>query len=273
MCLTSALITGALFTGLCLWSASSYAQLNMGISAGEDQVSASRLRSALWLQTGISAGTLQFQSREASLKARVDALPVLLIGGDLWGSESYGLSFNTELGLGSDLDIPILADGQTLSYNHNHSLISGRHRWHLSPRDDAPALSLGFGLRWVTEDVPPQRPTYFVDRLALGPSLLLGFDMPLTDQLSLAIGAAYSRHLIVREDPADSGEPGGSSLISTQAQLSFMFNELIGVVAQGRYRLETVDFNGFGTRASGVNSGQADRSFWGVTIGAQLALK
>lgn len=256
-----------------VWSSPLYAQLNMGISEGEDQVSVARLRSALWLAPGVRGGSLQFTSGEVNIKARVDALPIIELGGDLWGTESYGLMFRAELGLGSELDIPILNDGQTLSFNQSHALFGGRYRWHFSESERAPALDLGLGLRWHTEDVPPQRPTYFVDRMTLGPALLLGFQLPISERLSSAINLAYSRHLLIREDPADSGEPVNSSAISAQAQVSMMFTELLGLVLQGQYLIEQVEFNGFGTRASGVKDGRSERDFWSASVGLKVSIR
>lgn len=266
-------LIGSLLLLLTGWAAPLYAQLNMGISEGEDQVSVARLRSALWITTGLSAGSLKFQSSEVSVKARVDALPIITLGGDLWGTESYGVMFRSELGLGAQLEIPALQDDQTLSYNHNHTLFGGRYRWHLTDSERAPALDVGLGLRWQTENVPLQRPTYFVDRLTLGPALILGFQLPFTEQLSASIGGAYSRHLLMREDPADSGEMVGSSALSVQGQLSLMFSALLGVTIQGGYRLDHVEFNGFGTRASGVEDGRSDRGFWSASVGLKLAIR
>lgn len=268
----SVLTFALLMSCLSLWSTALYAQLNMGISEGEDQVSVARLRSALWLQTGMSAGSITFQSDEVSIKARIDALPILQVGGDLWGTESYGVMFQSELGLGSKLDIPFLNDGQTLSYNHYHTVLGGRYRWHLSANELAPALDFGLGLRWQSENVPLQKPTYFVDRMTLGPALMLGFHMPFTEKLSMALGAAYSRHLIIREDPADSGEPVGADALSAYGQFSFMLTSLLGLMIQGQYRTDHVDFEGFGTRASGVRYGQSERSFWGASLGIKLAI-
>ena len=266
-------LIGSLLLSLTGWAAPLYAQLNMGISEGEDQVSVARLRSALWITTGLSAGSIHFQSSDVSIKARVDALPVVALGGDLWGTESYGVMFRSELGLGAQLEIPALQDDQTLSYNHTHTLLGGRYRWHLTEGERAPALDLGMGLRWQTESVPLQRPTYFVDRLTLCPAVTLGFQLPLTDQLSASIGGAYSRHLLIREDPADSGEMVGSSALSVQGQVSFMFSALLGVTLQGGYRLDHIEFDGFGTRASGVEDGRSDRGFWNASAGLKVAIR
>jgi len=256
-----------------LWMGASLAQLNMGISAGEDQVPHSRLRSALWLGAGASGGSLSFRSNEVSVKAKVAALPAIYLGGELWSSESYGLSFVSELGLGAQLELPALVSNQELSYNHNHSLISGHYRWHLGERALAPALELGLGLRWQTESVAVQRPTIFTDRLALGPALSLGFQLPFTEQLSSAVSAAYSQHLIFREDPADSGTPADSSVLSFRAQFNLMFSAIFGLTIQGHYRLDQVDFDGFGTRISGVRDGASERGIWGASLGLRVAIR
>ena len=265
------------FTLSALWAwglaSSASAQLTMGLSEGEDQAPQERLRSALWAQLGVSAGRLEMTSSQVALKARVDALPTLVLGADLWTTEQLGLMARAELGLGAQLDIPMLEGEQTFSFNQQRALAGARYRWHLSEQRHAPSLELGLGAHLLREAVPPQRPTYFTERLSLGPALLISAALPVSSDLLITTLGALSRPLIVREDPADSGELEGGYTLSGQLQLAYLLTETWGINAQLDYTLDAARYQGFGTRGLGVINAETQQTSWGLSVGVRVAVK
>lgn len=249
------------------------AQLTMGLSEGEDQAPQERLRSALWAHLGVSAGRLEMTSSQVALKARVDALPTFVIGADLWTTEQFGLMARAELGLGAQLDLPMLEGDQTFSFNQQHALAGARYRWHLSEQRYAPSFELGLGARLQRESVPPQRPTYFTERLTLGPALLISAALPVSPSVLITTLGALSQPLIVREDPADSGELEGGYTLSGQLQLAYLFTETWGVNAQLDYTLDAAHYRGFGTRGLGVINAETHQTNWGISLGVRVSVK
>lgn len=271
----SHLLTLALCLGLTslITTSAAHAQLNMGISEGQDQVPQARLRSSLWAQLGVSAGYVRLTSDEVSLKARIDALPTLNLGADLWSDEHLGLMMRASVGLGAELELPMLQSQQTFSFNQHHALMGARYRWYSSESLDALSFELGLGLRYQQDSVPPQRPTYFVDRLSLGPTVMMSSSLPLSDALSVQLLTALSRPVILREDPADSGELSGGYALSAQAQVWYDLSALWSLMLQADYGRDVTSYEGFGTRGLGVNDAESEQASWGVALGARAHIK
>jgi hypothetical protein len=224
--------------------------------------------SGVWLGAGVSNGRLQLSSAQAVVQGRVDLMPMVLMGADLWTSEEYGVMVRGSFGLNAQLTLPPEYGAQSLAYRQHHALIGALRRWHLSDAPSAMTLSAGLGLRAQIDETPPQRPTYLVNRAALGPALLLGATLPLSDALWLSGRASASTHVLVREDPADSGGLGSSLALEAAVEGCLRLSAALAVVLDVEWRRDQVSFTGFGTRALGVYDAETMQIFW--TAGAAL---
>jgi hypothetical protein len=242
--------------------------VDVGLTSGLDAIPAERLRSGVWLGAGVSAGRLQLDSAQAVVQGRVDVMPMVLLGADLWTSEEYGFLVRGSFGLNAQLTLPPVYGEQSLAYRQHHVLMGALRRWHLSDAPDAITLSAGLGLRAQVDETPPQRPTYLVDRAALGPAALLGVMVPVSGALWLNGRASASTHVLVREDPADSGALDSSLALEAALEVCARVSEALSVVVDVEWRRDQVSFVGFGTRAVGVYDAQTDQIFW--TAGAAL---
>lgn len=260
-----------------VWGNDARAQVDVGLTAGLDEVPAARLRSGAWVGAGASGGRLALRSAQAGVAARVDLMPTLLLGADLWTSEEYGLLLRGSVGLNAPLALPPEYGDQELSFRQSHALVGALRRWHLSAAPDALAISAGVGLRAQVEETPPQRPTYLVDRLALGPAALLGVTAPLSSSLTLGGRASASTHVLVQEDPADSGAlsggPLGALAWDVALELSWALSPALALLADAEWRSDRVRFSGFGTRALGVYDAETTLAFWTTGVALRVALR
>lgn len=251
----------------------SRAELALGLSSGGDVLPEGRLRSGVWLGAGVSGGRVTLSAPQASVQARVDLMPALLLGADLWTSEEYGLIVRGSFGLSAQLSLPPEYAGQELSFRQSHLLVGALRRWHLSERPDALTISAGLGLRAQREDTPPQRPTYLVTRTALGPAALLALMVPLSESLWLNARGSASTHLLVREEPADSGLLSSSLAWEAAIELCLRLSPTLALAIDAEWRRDDVSFKGFGTRALGVYEAEASQYFWTTGAALRVALR
>jgi len=218
-----------------------------------------RVRQGLYAGPSVVRGNLSFRAPSARVETRLDAVPALTLGGDLWPQPELGLFFSARIGLGADLAVP--DSNVTVAYNLHQLEAGGRYRWYLGPRADAVALLAGLALRGTIQTVQVQRPAFLVDRSALGPELQVGVAWPIAGwRLWVQATAAVGKPFFVREGPTDSGDPQAFASYGGQLMVVAGLTERFGIQAQLDARAVDLSFTGEGTRAGGIVDGTvADR--------------
>lgn len=235
--------------------------------AAEDAttVALTRVRQGFFAGPAVVRGSLSFRAPSARVDTRLDAVPALALGGDLWPSPELGLFFSGHIGLGADLGVP--GSSVQVGYNLHQIEAGGRYRWFLGPRADAFALLAGLALRGTLQTVQVQRPALLVDRSALGPELQLGFAWPLFGwRLWMQGNAAIGKPFFVREGPTDSGDPQAFFSYGGQLMVVAGLTETFGVQARLDARALDLSFAGEGTRAGGVVDAQEVDRFLTVDL-------
>lgn len=218
-----------------------------------------RVRQGAYVGPAFVRGSLSFRAPSAHVETRLDAVPALALGADLWPRPDLGLFVSTHIGLGAALTVP--ESTVEVKYNLHQIAAGARYRWHLGPRADAFALLGGLALRGTVQTIQVQRPALLVDRTALGPELQAGFAWPVLGwrlwiQANLSIGLPF----FVREGPTDSGDPTAFSSFGGQLQAVIGLTETFGVQARLDAQAVDLSFSGEGTRAAGVQDAEvADR--------------
>ena len=250
-----------------------FSLINEGWSAdSQETLDAGRLRTAFWVGVGTVGERLNLTTDEVKIRARIDALPTIELGADLWGSERHGVYIRGSFGVGADLTLPPEYGGQLLSFNQHQISLGGQYRWHLSPRPLAPSLQVRLGLHGLLQSVPEQRPTFFVNRSTYGPEVGVSFTLPLNNDIWTRAYVTSVVPILFREDPADSGLLDQAIHWMTGAEMSMRLRGNWGLYLGAQYGVESVKFNGFGTRAQGVYHAETEQSMWKVIIGGKLSL-
>ena len=233
---------------------------------GANALRRGRVRAGVWAGGAVMTGSLKFNAESAQVGTRIDALPSLQFGLDLWPDEQAGVYARIDLGTGAEITFPA---GQNLSFNAQHFEAGGRYRWYFSPRADAFALVMGVGLRAIRQDAQLQQPEFLVDSLVAGPELNFGIEWPiLGERLWIRALARGGLPFFVRESESDSGDP--QNFIAIGAHLATI------IQISGAWNLQltadlvdhSIEYAGTGTRAYGVKdaSSQDQLLTYGLTL-------
>lgn len=215
-----------------------------------DAIDQVRLRQGLWFGPSVVRGTLDFKAPSAQIGTRLDAIPAIGFGGDFWPSEDLGLYAAGRIGLGVDLGVPDVAG--TIAYNL-HQLEAGlRYRWFASARPTAFCLTLGLGLRGTIQTAQVQRPSFIVDRTAVGPELRFGFALPAGKRLWIRAEGRAGMPFFVREGPTDSGDPHSFIAYGGHADVVVNLTRTWSLQLGADYLQVEVEYAGEGTRTGGV---------------------
>jgi hypothetical protein len=226
----------------------------------QQYINETRIRQIYYVGTGIYQGNIGFQSNRLQLNSDISTLPIVHLGTQWWGDESKGLYAHGELGLGADLNLPAKYKSQTLSFNQNLINVGGQYRWYLSARPLAPDLTLKMGVYSIFQEVGSQNPTIFVNRSTYGPQISSAFTYPWKAHLWTRLLVGFAIPVVMREDPADSGEMEQGQQWFVQIEQHIKLSKTFGSYITFSYSQETINFNGFGTRADGVQNSQHDQS-------------
>lgn len=222
-----------------------------GAAETATEVRRQRVRAGAWLGGGAVMGRLELRADTAAIDTRIDALPAIAFGVEIWPDEAIGIYATGTAGAGADIDIP--DTGQRFTYNAHQLEVGGRYRWHFGPKADAAAAFATLGLRNLHQDVQVQRPSLLVDRNILGPEAGLGLEWPLLgDRLWVRATGRAGIPFFVRETPTDSGDP--RSFLGYGARLE-LFSRIAGdwgLQASGDWSAQAIEFANEGTRAAGV---------------------
>jgi hypothetical protein len=214
---------------------------------------------------GVTRADLRFRAPTARVETRVDALPTVTVGVAAWPESAIGLHLDLELGTGAALTVP--GTTQTLRYTAHRLDVGGIYRWTLDPGGSGLDVGLGLGLQGVVQRVQAQTPALLVDSQVAGPALSARVDKyfrsrRLVTALSLDAGLPF----FVRESPRDSGDPGRFWAWGAQARLAYQPSAHWCVALDvGTYE-QHLSFRGEGTRATGVESGEAVDRFDTVRV-------
>lgn len=212
-----------------------------------DQV---RLRQGIWLGPSFVRGTLDFTAPTAIIGTRIDGIPAVGFGGDFWPREDLGLYAAGRFGTGIDLTVPDVAG--TIAYNL-HQLEAGlRLRWFSSARPSAAALLIGMGVRGTIQSVQVQRPSFLVDRTAIGPEARIGAALPAGRRLWVRVEGRAGMPFFVREGPTDSGDPQSFLAYGARADIVVNLATTWSVQLGIDYLQTEVTYTGEGTRTGGV---------------------
>ena len=217
---------------------------------GAERLDRERLRSGVFAGASVVTGLSQLRTGTANVDMVIDQLPAVVVGLDLWASESVGVGVGLEGGTGADVTFP---DGSVVGYNLHRFEAGGRYRWFFGARSGSPSVAVGLGVRGRYETVDQQRPSVLIERVVAGPELGVGFDWPLVaDRLWVRVGGRAGVPFFVREPDQDSGEVeqgwmfGGGAVVAVRV-VGGWYAQLVVDVQD-----ETIDFTGPGSRAAGV---------------------
>lgn len=209
-----------------------------------------RLRQGIWFGPSLVRGTLDFKAPSATIATRIDGVPAVGVGGDFWPDEHFGLYAAGRFGVGVDLTVPEVAG--TIAYNMHQVEAGMRLRWFSSARPSALALMLGLGVRGTIQSVQVQRPSYLVDRTAVGPEARLGVALPAGRRLWVRVEGRAGVPFFVREGPTDSGDPQAFLAYGGHADIVVNLTQDWSVQIGVDYLQVEVDYAGEGTRTGGV---------------------
>lgn len=238
----------------CLLVATCVAPCSVRAADSADALDQVRLRQGLWFGPSFVRGTLDFSAPSASIGTRIDGIPAVGFGGDFWPREDLGLYAAGRFGVGVDLTVPDVAG--TIAYNL-HQLEAGmRLRWFSSPRPTAVALLGGLGLRGTIQTVQVQRPSFLVDRMAIGPEVRLGIALPVGRLLWVRAEGRAGMPFFVREGPTDSGDPQSFLAYGGRADIVVNLAAAWSVQLGLDFQQIEVTYTGEGTRTGGVVDAQ-----------------
>ncbi|MCA9537344.1 MAG: hypothetical protein KC620_00565 [Myxococcales bacterium] len=224
-----------------------------------DAVHRERVRAGAWIGPAAVNGILQLRTPTANSDVRLDLLPAVALGVDLWPAEQTGLYLGGAVGVGADIKFPT---GQKVRYNLHQFEAGGRYRWHLSGASNALALVGALGVRGLYQTAQEQRPSVLIDRLIAGPELRLGLEWPLlSGRLWLRAHGRAGLPFFVRESPNDSGDPTEFRAFGGHLDVVVKVTGGWSVQLAADVYDATIDFNGQGTRAAGVLSARTHDRF------------
>lgn len=209
-----------------------------------------RLRSGVYGGPTVINGLLQVRSGTVGSDIRLDLLPAVGLGVELWPTESTGVYAAGAVGTKADITFPT---DQIVSYNLHLFEAGGRYRWYFGPRSSAPSVFLGLGVRGRIQTAQETRPTVLLDRVVAGPELNLAFAWPIvSDRIWFRVAGRAGSPFFVRESPGDSGD--ARSTLAFGGRLEVAVRVISGWYVQLSADLydEAIDFQGDGTRGGGV---------------------
>jgi hypothetical protein len=232
-------------------------------------------------------GNLKLSSDTAQSEIRVDALPLVDFGIELWPSESAGVYLRGRLGLGADITTPenalLVGDpsaigglrGKSIPYNLHQIDAGARYRWSPGQRADAPGVFAGIGLSALIQTTRDQRPSILLDRVIAGPEAALGIEWPLVRRLWLRLSARGGLPFFVRESPNDSGDPASFRRIGARAEMVVNINARWAAQLYVDFGQSKIAFEGTGSRGAGVEGAETKAQFltgglWARYIGIDL---
>jgi hypothetical protein len=232
-----------------------------------------RLRAGAWAGLSVMVGNLELSSDTAQSKIRVDALPLVDLGLELWPSESAGVYLRGRLGLGADIATPesalLVGDrsaigglrGTSIPYNLHQFEAGARFRWSPNQRADAPGVFAGIGLSALIQTARDQRPSILLDRVIAGPEAAVGVEWPLVRQLWLRLSARGGLPFFVRESPNDSGDPASFRRVGARAEMVVNINARWAAQLYVDFGQSKIAFEGTGSRGAGVESAETKAQF------------
>ncbi|MCA9525765.1 MAG: hypothetical protein KC549_05655 [Myxococcales bacterium] len=225
-----------------------------------DLIARTRVRQGWYVGPSVVRGGLSFRAPTAAIDTRLDAVPAVALGADLWPAPELGLHLALHVGLGADVGVP--DSTATIGYNLHQLEAGGRYRWHLGPRADAVSVQLGLALRGTIQTAQVQRPSFIVDRTALGPEAQAALVWPVAGwRCWLSLQAHAGLPFFVREGPTDSGDPRGFVTYGGQAAVVLGVTPAWAVQVQADWRTVELDFAGEGTRTGGVTDAEVSDQF------------
>lgn len=209
-----------------------------------------RLRAGVYGGPTVINGLLQVRSPTVGSDIRLDLLPAVGLGLELWPTEATGVYAATAIGTSASITFPTT---QTVDYNLHLFEVGGRYRWYFGPRSSAPSVFLGVGLRGRYQTAQEQRPTILIERIVAGPELSAAFAWPLvSDRLWVRATARGGAPFFVRESPADSGDASSTLAFGGRFEVAVRVVSGWYVQLSADLHSESIDFGGSGTRGGGV---------------------
>jgi hypothetical protein len=227
-----------------------------------------RLRQGVWIGPSVVRGTLEFRAPSAAIGTRLDAVPAIGFGGDFWPREDLGLYAAGRVGLGIDLGVPDTAG--TIAYNMHQVEAGLRYRWFANARPSAFAVVLGVGLRGIIQTVQVQRPSFLVDRTAVGPEARLGFALPAGRRLWIRLEGRAGVPFFVREGPTDSGDPASFVTYGARGDIVVNLASRWALQLGADFAQIAIDYTGEGTRTGGVVDATTTDQLLTFDLGARL---
>ncbi len=230
-----------------------------------------RLRAGSWVGTSVGFGELSMAANDgAQTQIRIDALPTLDLGLEVWPSESVGTYLAGRIGFGADIGTApdaILAESvsglrqASVAYNAHQLEGGARVRWLLGPRAAAIGLLWGWGARVRFQSAQDQRPSILLDRLIAGPETSLGVEWPLTRGAWLRFSGRLGAPFLVRESPDDSGRLDSFVQIGTKAEFVVNLTPKWALQAYLDFEQTKLGFVGLGSRGAGNTDVKTETRF------------
>lgn len=229
----------------------------------------------------MTMGNLTLGSDSAQSKVRLDGLPSIDLGLEVWPTESVGVYSAGQLGLGADIETPetalLVGDrsaigslrGTTIAYNVHQFEAGARARWFLGPRTDAIGLIWGLGVRVNAQTAQDQRPSILLDRLIAGPETTLGVEWPLMRRVWLRFSGHIGSPFFVRESPQDSGELDAFMHFGADAELILHLTPQWAIQVFLDFEKTTLGFEGSGSRGVGLENAETESDFLGTGVWAR----
>ncbi len=243
-----------------------------GAADSVDDVRKVRLRAGAWAGSSVSLGSLSLASDSAQSEVRIDGLPSIDLGLEVWPTESVGVYWSSRIGLGADItsqDAYLVGDpnaignlrGATIAYNLHQLEAGARLRWLAGPRADAVALVWGWGARLLIQTAQDQRPSILLDRLVAGPETSLGVEWPLLRQVWLRFSGRVGAPFFVRESPNDSGDLDAFVQFGTQAEIVLHLTSEWALQVYLDFEQTKLGFEGAGSRGAGLTNADTESQF------------
>jgi len=238
-----------------------------------DDVRKMRLRAGAWAGTSIALGKLSLASDSAQSKIRIDGLPSIDLGVELWPSEIVGMYCSGRIGMGADVTTPndavLVGDSSaigrlrdtTIAYNSHQMGAGARLRWLTGQRSDALGIVWSVGVRARIQSAQDQRPSILLDRLVVGPATSLGVEWPVMRNVWLRFSGEIGAPFFVREYPNDSGILDSFLSVGAQGNLVIHVSSNWAVQIYLDFEKTKLGFEGAGTRGVGLDNAETESEF------------
>ncbi len=219
-------------------------------------------------------GLMQLRTDAAASDTSIDYLPAVDLGVELWPAPEIGLVLAAELGTGASITVPFEEQTVAVDYNLYRFEAAGRYRWYFGPRSGAPSLMMHGGLRGRYQTVQEQRPiSALVERAVVGPEAGLSFAWPVVgDRVWFRLGGRAGLPFFVREPGDDSGQVAGGFTFGAGLDVAVRVVGGWYVQLSGDMYDEELDFDGDGTRASGVSGARTHDRYLSGGLAVRYAL-